>query len=158
MLARLLLGAALLAGALLAAPAWAGAREDILAADKAFSEMSVAKGAHAAFLAYMTDDARLFDGDHPPILGKTAAAAYYAREEKSDPTYAASRLEWTPVDAGVSPDGGLGWTRGTWTWSAKNADGTAAKVTGYYVTGWRRQADGRYKFELDIGGADKKPR
>jgi hypothetical protein len=29
------------------------------------------------------------------------------------------------------------------------------KITGYYVTGWKRQPDGRYKFNFDIGGAEK---
>jgi ketosteroid isomerase-like protein len=48
----------------------------------------------------------------------------------------------------------LGWTRGTWIWSQKKPDGTSAKATGYYVTGWRRQPDGSYKFDFDIGGAD----
>jgi len=136
-------------------PASAGPKDVLLATDKAFSDLSVAKGSHAAFLTYMADDARLYEGDHPPIVGKSAAADYYAKAEKTDPTYAANRLEWTPVEADVSPDGVLGWTRGTWIWSSKKADGTAPKLTGYYVTEWRRQADETYKFALDIGGADK---
>ena len=140
---------------LFSACAFGGPKEDILAADKAFSEMSIAKGAHAAFLAFMADDVRLFEGDHPPLIGKAAAAEYYARDEKSDPGYAAQRLEWTPVEADTSPDGVLGWTRGTWIFAVKKPDGTPLKVTGYYVTEWRRQANGAYKFVLDIGGADK---
>jgi ketosteroid isomerase-like protein len=140
---------------LLSATANAGPKEDILAADKAFSDMSVARGPHAAFLTYMADDVRLYDGDHPPIVGKKAAAEYYARVEELDPNYAAARLEWTPAEADMSPDGVLGWTRGTWIWTSKKADGTPRKMTGYYVTEWRRQTDGTYKFELDIGGADK---
>ena len=59
--------------------------DEMMAADRAFSEVSVKEGAHAAFLAYMADDVRLFDGDHPPILGKAAAAAYYAGVEKKNP-------------------------------------------------------------------------
>ena len=130
-------------------------KDDMLAADKAFSAMSVAQGAHAAFLANMTDDVRLFDGAHPPLVGKPAVAAYYAAEEKADPTYKSQRLEWTPLEAEASPDGILGFTRGTWLFSLNRPDGTPVKLTGYYVTQWRRQADGSYKFCLDIGGADK---
>ncbi|MGA7711041.1 MAG: DUF4440 domain-containing protein [Rhizomicrobium sp.] len=133
----------------------AGPKEDILATDKAFSDMSVAKGAHAAFLAYMADDVRIFEGDHPPIVGKKAVAEYYAADEKSDPGYATQRLEWSPLEADSSPDGMLGWTRGTWVFTEKKPDGTSLKVTGYYVTEWRRQAGGSYKFELDIGGIDR---
>ena len=135
--------------------ALAGAREDMIAADRAFSDMSAKFGAHAAFLAYMADDVRLFDGDHPPILGKAAAEAYYADVEKKNPNgQKSSTLEWTPVEADASPDGVLGWTRGTWLYTGSKKDGTKQKVTGYYVTEWKRQKDGKYKFVLDIGGAD----
>ena len=150
---KLLIVAALLS--LIAHQALAGPKEEMLAADRAFSEMSVKAGAHAAFLAFMADDVRLFDGDHPPILGKAAAAAYYAGVEKQNPDLGKnSSLVWTPVEAEAARDGSLGWTRGTWIFSAKKPDGTPRRVTGYYVTEWRREADGKYKFVLDIGGAD----
>jgi ketosteroid isomerase-like protein len=138
---------------LLAAAAGAAPKDDILAADRAFSALSAEKGAHAAFLAYITDDVRLFDGTHPPLIGKAAVAAYYASEEKADP--AKRRLEWTPAEAEVSPDGILGWTRGTWVFESPKSDGTSLRLTGYYVTAWRRQSDGTYKVCLDIGGADR---
>lgn len=149
---RLSLAAALL---VLAVPACAAPKDEILAADKAFSAMSVEKGAHAAFLAYMTDDVRLFQGERRPIIGKAAVAAFFAAEEKSVANYKKEKLEWTPLEAEASPDGMLGWTRGTWIFTTPKPDGAIVKVSGYYVTEWRRQADGSYKFCLDIGGADK---
>ncbi len=145
-----LAAALLFATASIAAP-----KDDMLAADKAFSAMSVEKGSHAAFLAYMTNDVRLFQGDHPPIVGKAAAAAFFAAEEKNDPSYAKQRLKWSPIEADASADGTLGFTRGHWTLTAQKKDGGEFKLTGYYVTEWRRQGDGSYKFCLDIGGADK---
>lgn len=127
----------------------------MMSADRAFSDMSVKSGAHAAFLAYMADDVHLFDGDHPPIIGKAAAAAYYADVEKKNPNgQKSSTLEWTPLEADASPDGVLGWTRGTWLYTGTKKDGSKQKVTGYYVTEWKRQSDGKYKFVLDIGGTD----
>lgn len=135
----------------LAAAAQASPKDDLLAADRAFSAASIEKGAHAAFLAFMTDDVRLFDGDHPPLIGKKAVAEYYAAREKADPGYKNHRLEWTPAEADISSDGSLGWTRGTWVFTAR---GTPIRRTGYYVTEWRRGSDGTYKFCLDIGGAD----
>lgn len=99
----------------------------------------------------MTDDVRLFDGEHPPIIGKAAAADYYAKTPQS----ADEKLDWSPVEADASAAGDYGYTRGTWVYTAKKPDGGEVKVTGYYVTGWKRQADGAYKFNLDIGGADK---
>lgn len=131
--------------------AFAGPKQDMIATDRAFAAMSLEKGAHAAFLAYMTDDVRLFDGEHPPIIGKAAVADYYAKT----PEAAGSKLDWMPVEADASAAGDTGTTRGTWVYTAKKPDGSDAKVTGYYVTGWKRQADGTYKFNLDIGGADQ---
>src|SRR6185295_2572596 len=123
----------------------AGPRDDMMATDRAFSEMSAKAGAHAAFLAFMTDDVRLFDGDHPPILGKAAAAAHYVDVEKKDPAaQTSSNLAWTPIEAEASADGTLGWTRGTWVFTAKKPDGSPRTVTGYYVTEWRRGEDGKY--------------
>jgi ketosteroid isomerase-like protein len=151
---RLFMTASLLALAVSLAAANAAPKDEMLAADKAFSAMSVAKGAHAAFLAYMTDDVRLYQGAHPPLLGRKAVEAFFAAEE-NDPAYKNQRLEWTALEAEAAPDGGLGYTRGTWLFTARQPDGGQFKLTGYYVTQWRRQADGSYKFCLDIGGADK---
>ena len=142
---------------ILATAAGAAPKDDMMAADRAFSAMSIAKGAHTAFLAYMTDDVRLYDGATPPLMGKAAVAAQYTAEEKADPAFKNQRLEWTPVEADASPDGVLGWTRGSWIFTAPKPDGTIFKLTGYYVTAWRRQSDGTYKFCLDIGGVDKTP-
>lgn len=139
----------------LTAGASAAPKDDMMAADKAFSAMSVAKGYHAAFLAYMTDDVRLYQGDHPPIIGKPAATSFFATEEKSDADYSKEQLVWSPIEGEASPDGVLGYTRGTWSLTGPKKDGTTYKLTGYYVTQWRRQSDGSYKFCLDIGGADK---
>ncbi len=140
--------------ALAAGSAFADPAADMLAADKAFSDMSLAKGAHAAFLAYMADDVRLYQGEHPPIVGKAAVADYFAKNPESP----GEQLVWTPLEADASADGTLGFTRGTWIFTAKADDGSAVKVTGYYVTEWKKQENGQYKFVLDIGGADKKPK
>jgi ketosteroid isomerase-like protein len=147
-----MLGKLLVAGALLISTvALAGPKEEMMAADRALAKMSLEKGAHAAFLAYMTDDVRLYDGEHPPIIGKKAVEAYYAK----NPDPKGSKLDWKPIEADTSAAGDFGYTRGTWVFTAKDEKGKDVNVTGYYVTGWKRQADGTYKFNLDIGGADK---
>ena len=141
------------AGLLVAMPsAWAGAAEEMVQADKAFAALAGKEGAHAAFLAFMTDDALLYEGEHPPIVGKQAAAAYYAALDKAAAN--PPKLDWSPTSAEASSDGSLGFTRGRWTLSGKKKDGSALALKGYYVTEWRRQKDGSYKFCLDIGGSD----
>lgn len=139
------LGIACISAAAMAAP-----KDDMIAADKAFAVMSIAKGAHAAFLAYMDDNVRLYDGDHPPIIGKKAVVDYYAQH----PERPGQRLDWTPIEGDASPDGALGFTRGTWIATGTSKDGKPYRSTGYYVTEWKKQTDGAYKFVLDIGGSD----
>jgi ketosteroid isomerase-like protein len=145
--------AALFLSSVCATSAFADPKAEMMAADKAFSDMSVAKGAHAAFLAYMADDVLEYDGAHPPLVGKAAVAAYYAEQDKKNPSAPPQKLEWTPISADASADGTLGYTRGTWDLTGKKKDGSTLALKGYYVTEWRKQADGSYKFVLDIGGS-----
>jgi ketosteroid isomerase-like protein len=131
---------------LLAAPALAGPREDVMAADRAFSELSVAKGSNAAFLSVIADDARLFGNSGPPTVGKAAIAAQFAKQVQ-DPR--AAVLRWEPDAAGVSPDGNLGWTDGHWVFRS----GGKPPVTGHYMTVWVKQG-GAWKVQADMGTVD----
>ena len=139
-------------GALLAAPAArAGAMEDLIAADRTFSALSVAKGSNAAFLSYGAEDMRLFGiGNEPPSYGRAAAAERFS--ERSD---AGTILSWIPQHAGVSDDGSAGWTDGTWTFlGAPEPKGERSKATGHYLTVWKKDADGQWKVEADMGTED----
>ena len=58
---------------------------------------------------------------------------------------------WHPIQSGVSDDGTLGYTYGDYIRKYINAEGQLTTVTGRYTTIWRKQADGQWKIELDIG-------
>jgi ketosteroid isomerase-like protein len=134
----------------------AGPKEELIAADKAFSALSVAKGSSIAFLAFLADDGRLFGaGDGPPLLGKAAAAASLKPDQFGKGPR--STLSWEPDFARVSSDGTLGWTDGRWTYAgAPNAKGERAQATGHYLTVWRRERDGAWKVAADMGTTDPK--
>ncbi len=136
--------------------AHAGAKEDILAADKAFSELSVAKGSNAAFLAFMADDARIFGtGNEQPIYGKAVAAKRFQTSGNGDPK--SNILSWAPDHADVSGDGTLGYSDGHWLFEgAPDAKGNKLHLTGHYVTVWRK-TDGGWKFIADMGTTDAVP-
>jgi ketosteroid isomerase-like protein len=138
-------------------PAAAGPKEDLLAADKAFSDMSVAKGSDAAFIFYLAEDGRLFGvGSEPPIHGKAAAAKRFAERGNGAP--AIKILSWSPEHGGLFDDGTAGWTDGVWTFAgAPDAKGARAKLTGRYLTVRRKNANGRWKVEADIGTKDSAP-
>jgi ketosteroid isomerase-like protein len=134
---------------ILAAPAWAASTEDLMAADRAFSQMSAAKGHDAAFLAFITEDARLFGTGGEPLAGKAAAAKEFAKCKNPK----ATTLTWEPDTARLSADGAMGWTDGHWRFVAAKA----APVTGHYLTVWVKQK-GAWKVQADMGTLDPKPK
>lgn len=140
---------------LLAAPALAGPKEELLAADKVFAALSVEKGQAAAFLAYIADDARLFGTGGEPVIGRKAAEAHYASDKFKNSASAKGTLDWKPAEAFSSADGTLGWTNGHWTFtSAPDDKGARATSHGHYLTIWRRDAKGVWKVEADMGTTD----
>lgn len=129
---------------------------DLKAADQAFSDLSAAKGSNAAFLATIADDAILFGtGNDAPIRGKAEAVKRFASEDNGDPK--TNKLTWTPQDAGASPDGQEGWTAGSWLFTGIDAKGGALKLTGRYLTVWKKDSQGAWKVQADMGTVDPAP-
>lgn len=142
--------------AILSTAALGGPMEDLVAADEAFSAMSVAQGSDAAFLAYIAEDVRLFGtGDEPPMIGKAAAQAHYATRKQNGPR--TTTLSWTPNNAEVSSDGKLGYTDGRWLFEGKNSKHVPIHITGHYVTVWRKAPSGEWKVIADMGTTDPSP-
>ena len=140
------------------APAFADPKDDLIAADTAFSAMSVAKGDSAAFLAYLADDGRMFGtGNLAPLIGKAAAEASFKSMESGNG--AKSTLSWVPDFANVSADGTLGFTDGHWTFDgAPDAKGQRFHATGHYLTVWRKDASGTWKVAADMGTTNPAPK
>ncbi len=135
----LILAAALAAFAL---PAFA-ADNDVMAADRAFSALSVEKGVPYAFWFYSSATTRQYGAHSGPRIGRDAAAPKPVHDT-------INVLSWAPVAGAVSADGKMGWTDGVW--KQTSAKGTA---TGHYVTVWVKQ-DGAWKMQVDIGNTDLK--
>jgi ketosteroid isomerase-like protein len=57
-------------------------------------------------------------------------------------------LTWVPVKAEISLSGDLGYTFGNWELFVKSSDTT---LYGNYVSIWKKQADGSWKYVLDAG-------
>jgi ketosteroid isomerase-like protein len=65
------------------------------------------------------------------------------------------KLVWEPADAHMFADGKSGVTTGHFKVILKNPTGSEKIVaTGSYITGWRKEADGRWKVSFDTGTAD----
>jgi ketosteroid isomerase-like protein len=118
-------------------------RKELLAlveTERAFSRASTERGMKDAFIEFAADDGLLF-------RRTVVNAKELWRQTNPPPT---GLLTWGPSFADISRAGDLGYTTGPWEFRAKPTDAAAAGH-GHFVTVWRRQADGTFKFALDIG-------
>ncbi len=119
-------------------------REALLAADRAFAQMSVEQGTIAAFYAYLAEDAMQMPDGSLPITGRDAIRANMS----AGPAYS---LEWTPVDGSVALSGDLGWTWGNYVARFTGPQGEPAESHGKYLNVWARDATGDWKVLVDMG-------
>jgi ketosteroid isomerase-like protein len=122
-------------------------KSELIAADKAFSAMSAKEGAKAAFLYYITQDAKLLSDVR---VGPDAVNATFRNLPST------ALLTWGPAYVDASASGDLGYTWGRYRLSFPSAakNGKPYLQTGTYVTIWKRQAGGGWKFVLDGGNPD----
>ncbi|MGO4389637.1 DUF4440 domain-containing protein [Microvirga sp. 2YAF29] len=114
--------------------------QPIIEADTAFSAMAQTEGLAKAFVHYADQDAILLQQGAMPIYGKTKLAEKYSKIQGSP-------LSWEPLKAEIAQSGDLGYTFGRYT--LKGADGI---TVGVYVSVWKKQADGSWKYVVDGGG------
>ncbi|MEO1243111.1 MAG: nuclear transport factor 2 family protein [Pseudomonadota bacterium] len=133
------------------ASAWAGPVEEMMETDRAFAAMAARDGVPAAFAAYAAEDVRMFPGGSQPYAGRDTLIERYA-DFPND-----ARLEWDPVEGMASPDGDFGFTWGRYVYTPPaNAEG-ASVGHGKYVSIWRREDNGDWKFVADIGNSNPDP-
>jgi ketosteroid isomerase-like protein len=72
------------------------------------------------------------------------------------PTDKRPLLSWYPTIAGMAREGDLGYTTGPWEF--KNDVHDAKPVGwGHFLTVWKKQADGSWKFAVDLGISNPQP-
>jgi ketosteroid isomerase-like protein len=124
----------------------AEARADVWAADSMFSDLSYRMGTAFAFSNTVADGGVMF-GAPELLLGADAIReAYSARPANAS-------LTWKPVYAGVAGSRDLGYTVGEYISTGLGPSGAAVQRTGKYLTIWKRQKDGRWRFVADGGNA-----
>jgi ketosteroid isomerase-like protein len=127
--------------------------DDVLAADRAFAALAQAKGPRAAFTEYADPHAIMFRAGVGPVKGIEAI-----RQVFEDPP--AATPVWEPEAAEVAASGDLAYSWGPFTWTPVPGGPLAGKppLTGYYVSIWKKQPDGRWKWVVDLGvPAPRKP-
>ena len=113
-------------------------RQAVLAAESSFAEQVAKNGMKTAFLANSAPTAMLVEN------GKLVEAQTLWNSRPAKPN---TRLAWYPILADVAQSGDLGYTTGPWTMLQNDR----AQASGEYVTLWRKQADGQWKYVVDMG-------
>jgi ketosteroid isomerase-like protein len=124
-------------------------RQELLEADRAFARLAQEQGAAEAFYSFAAEDAALFPNGELPVKGRDAIRVTMS-------SGAEGSLYWEPREAQASGD--MGYTWGLYQF-VSSGDGTQSRTNfGKYVTIWKRQAEGGWKYILDIGNAAPPPR
>jgi ketosteroid isomerase-like protein len=129
-----------------AGPESAGSADGLISADKSFSKLSEEKGMKQAFLEYAAENVVMLRKNKLLMKGKAALAEHFMTF--SDTGFV---LTWEPVFAEIAGSGDLGYTYGIYTSVSQNPDGSKKESKGTYVSIWKKDTSGSWKFVLDSG-------
>lgn len=118
-------------------------KAELVRTEAEFFQHALERGFSAGLRDYMADDAFIANS---LILGRDAQTAKI-RAEKDSGKARPNVIRWKPLRADVADSGDLGYTWG----AAESGPGKEGpfKPYGIYVTIWKRQPDGKWKFVYD---------
>ncbi|WP_183114754.1 YybH family protein [Flagellimonas pelagia] len=119
-------------------------KREILATEKAFSELSEKEGVAKAFETYCANDVVMMR-NNKLVKGKDGLKAYFSHQTSSSNF----KLSWKPDFVDVSSSGDLGYTYGKYQLTYKDSTGAQVQNTGIFHTVWKRQPDQSWKFVWD---------
>jgi len=120
--------------------------EDLKKTDLAFSKMSVDSGIGKAFIQFADTGAYILRYDRFPVVGTDELVKAY-----SSPTPLNLVLIWEPVKAEIARSNDFGYTIGNWEMKTKTSGGADTVLYGNYLTVWKKQSDGSWKYVSDAG-------
>jgi ketosteroid isomerase-like protein len=146
---KLVLALVALASTASAAPDKEKLKAEISTTESAFSAMAQEKGILAAFEHFAAPDVAFVDTDPRKWRGLDAVRH---RLEGLPPTL---KLTWSALFVDVSDDGTLGYDYGRYESHRPGPDGKDVVKGGFFLTIWKRQADGSWRYVMDNGAPDK---
>jgi ketosteroid isomerase-like protein len=118
---------------------------ELLEIDRKFARLSVEKGANASFIAYIDNDCVLLRPNRTPVIGRKKIEEMFSSPDTS------FTLNWEPLYADIAKSGDLGYTYGIYKVEMDSPEGNLVTKEGTYVTIWKKDHDGKWKFVLDTG-------
>jgi ketosteroid isomerase-like protein len=124
----------------------AASTNELIETDLAFSRLSQEKGIKYAFIKYAADSVVILREKSYPQIGKYALLKRF--ESFSDSGFV---LTWEPLFADIARSGELGYTYGIYTSVSSDSTGKLLTGKGTYVSIWKKDQDGQWKYVLDTG-------
>ena len=124
-----------------------GPLEAVRAADVDFSRDASRFGTGEAFGRYAAEGAQIFSAPGEFITGPEAIT------ESFGPPGRKGSLVWHPVEGEISRSGDLAFTVGNAVFRGEREDGAAIVRYSKYLTVWKRQKDGSWRYVVDGGSA-----
>jgi ketosteroid isomerase-like protein len=130
-------------------PAATPAMLELADAERAFARNSVEKGMPLAFYEWFAEDGIAFN---------PAPSRYREEYRKQPPPQGPPpfRLDWWPVFGDIAASGELGYTTGPYEVTDLSPEKRAPRY-GFYFSVWRKQADGAWRVQVDMGIQTPKP-
>ena len=117
--------------------------------ERAFAKMSEEQGTRPSFMAFIADDGILFRPT--AVKGKQWMTEHPLPASDKHPL-----LSWYPAVAGMARAGDMGYTTGPWEYKSDIHDAKSV-AWGHFLTVWKKQADGQWKFAVDLGISNPQP-
>jgi len=134
-----------------AAPDKARLKAELVKVESDFSAMAQAKGILAAFEHFAAPDAAFIDTDPRKYRGLEAV------RQRMGPDQPGVKLSWSALFTDVSDDGTLGYNYGRYESRRPGPDGQEIARGGFFLSIWKRQPDGSWKYVMDTGAPDRPP-
>lgn len=124
-------------------------KAELIAVEHAFNAMAQEKGIVPAFEHFAAPDVAFIDTDPRKYRGLAAV------RQRMSATPPGTKLTWSPLFTEVSDDGTLGYNYGRYEATGPGPDGKPIVRGGFFLSIWKRQPDGTWKYVMDTGAPDR---
>jgi ketosteroid isomerase-like protein len=126
-------------------------KQEVAGMEDAFCAMAQEKGLLAAFSHFAAPDVAFIDTDPRKFHGHEAVV------ERIGPDQPGVKLTWSASFTDVADDGTLGYNYGRYESRRPGADGKEIVRGGWFLTIWKKQPDGSWRYVMDNGSPDRPP-
>jgi ketosteroid isomerase-like protein len=119
------------------------ALQSMVDTELAFARMAAEQGIRPSFMAFIAEDGILF-------RPRAVKGKQWMIDHPLPPSDKHPLLSWYPAVAEIAAAGDMGYTTGPWEFRQDINDAKAVAF-GNFLTVWKLQADGSWKFAIDLG-------